>query len=143
MNRCPLRLAGALSTLVAMAALAAALPAAAQTATDSKPTIRTFPAAALRGDMVVSPTPPIITLDGKADRLSPGARIRGIDNMGILSGTLVNQTAVVNYLREPAGNVHEVWILNSAEIKLKQPHSRAFGFGGGATAEIPAAVVPY
>lgn len=142
MNRCPPRLAGA---LVALAALAAALPAAAQTAADSKPTVRTFPAAALRGEMVVSPTPPVITLDGKADRLSPGARIRGIDNMGVTSGTLVNQTAVVNYLREPAGNVHEVWILSSEEIKLKRPNSRAswFSFGGGVNAETPAAVVPY
>lgn len=142
MNRCPPRLAGA---FLALATLAAALPAAAQTAADSKLTVRTFPAAALRGEMVVSPTPPIITLDGRADRLSPGARIRGIDNMLVMSGALVNQTAVVNYLREPAGNVHEVWILNSEEIKLKRPNSRAswFGFGGGTTAEIPAAVVPY
>lgn len=141
MNRCPPRLAGALVAL----ALATALPAAAQTAADSKPAVRTFPAAALRGEMVVSPTPPIITLDGRADRLSPGARIRGIDNMLVMSGALVNQTAVVNYLREPAGNVHEVWILNSEEIKLKRPNSRAswFGFGGGTTADIPAAVVPY
>ena len=141
MNRCPPRLAGALAAL----ALATALPASAQTAADSKPTVRTFPAGALRGEMVVSPTPPAITLDGKADRLSPGARIRGIDNMGVMSGALVNQTAVVNYLREPAGNVHEVWILNSEEIKLKRPNSRAswFGFGGGTTAETPAAVVPY
>ena len=141
MNRCPLRLAGA---LFALAALAAALPAAAQTAADTQPVVRTFPAAALRGEMTVSPTPPVITLDGKPDRLSPGARIRGIDNRPVMSGALASQTAVVNYLREPTDNVHEVWILNSAEIKLKRPNTQAswFSLGSSVDTETPPAILP-
>ncbi|MBC7445234.1 MAG: hypothetical protein H7273_07155 [Polaromonas sp.] len=141
MNRCPLRLAGA---LFALAALAAALPAAAQTAADTQPAVRTFPAAALRGEMTVSPTPPVITLDGKPDRLSPGARIRGIDNRPVMSGALAGQSAVVNYLREPAGNVHEVWILSSAEIKLKRPNTQAswFSIGSSVDTETPPAILP-
>ena len=36
----------------------------------------------------VSATPPIISIDGKADRFSPGARIRDRDNRLVLTGTL-------------------------------------------------------
>ena len=39
-----------------------------------------------------------------------------------------SQKLVVNYVRESAGNVHEVWILNSEEIKLKRPNSKASWF---------------
>ncbi len=134
MNRCTPHL---LSLLVALAT-SAALPAGAQTATEFKPAIRTFPAAALRGEMVVTAAP-AITLDGKADRLTPGARIHGPDNLLLMSGALVNQKLVVNYLREGAGNVHEVWILNSEEIKLKRPNSKAswFSFGGSTAPTAP------
>ena len=52
-----------------------------------------------------------------------------------MSGALVNQKVVVNYLRENAGNVHEVWILNPDEAQLKRPNSKAswFSFGGTTT----------
>ncbi|MEO6322819.1 MAG: hypothetical protein ABIR56_19250, partial [Polaromonas sp.] len=120
MNRCTPHLIRAFFILAASTPLAA-LPAHAQTTTDFKPAVRQFPPAALRGEMVVQ-APPVITLDGKADRLSPGARIRDANNMLLMSGTLVNQKVVVNYLREGAGNVHEVWILNSEEAQLKRPN---------------------
>jgi hypothetical protein len=135
MNRC---LPHRLSLLFILAASTlATLPAQAQT-TESKPAVRTFPAAALRGEIVVL-APPVITLDGKADRLTPGARIHGADNLLLMSGTLVNQALVVNYLREGAGNVHEVWILNSEEAKLKRPNSKAswFSFGSSSTSTTP------
>lgn len=137
MNRCTSHL---LSTLFVLAA-SATLPASAQTATEFKPLIRTFPAAALRGEMIVT-APPVITLDGKADRLSPGARIRGPDNLLLMSGALVKQKLVVNYLREGAGNVHEVWILNSEEIKLKRPNTKASWFSFGSSTETSTASAP-
>jgi len=130
MNRCTSHLLGALFILAA----SATLPASAQTAAEFKPAVRQFPAAALRGEMVVT-TPPVITLDGKADRLSPGARIRDASNLLVMSGALVNQKVVVNYLRESAGNVHEVWILNSEEIKLKRPNSKASWFSFGSSTD--------
>ena len=130
MNRCTSHLLGALFILAA----SATLPASAQSATEFKPVARTFPAAALRGEMIVT-TPPVITLDGKADRLSPGARIRDASNLLVMSGALVNQKVVVNYLREGAGNVHEVWILNSEEIKLKRPNSKASWFSFGSSTD--------
>ncbi len=61
---------------------------------------------------------PTITLDGKPDRLSPGARIRNAQNMLVMSNTLIGQRLVVNYTREAAGMVHEVWILTPPEAAL-------------------------
>ncbi len=117
-----------------------ALPASAQASPEFKPAIRQFPAAALRGEMVVQ-APPVITLDGKADRLSPGARIRDANNLLVMSGALVNQKVAVNYLREGAGNVHEVWILNSEEIKLKRPNTKASWFSFGSSTDDTPAVI--
>jgi hypothetical protein len=131
MNRCtPHTLA-----ILAVLAASALLGACAKDSTGATSAVRQFPAAALRGEMVVT-APPAITLDGKADRLSPGARIRDTSNLLVMSGALVNQKVVVNYLRESAGNVHEVWILNSEEIKLKRPNSKAswFSFGSSTNA---------
>lgn len=135
MNRCTPH------TLVTVAVLAASalLASCAHDTTGAGYAVRQFPAAALRGEMVVL-APPVITLDGKADRLSPGARIRDANNMLVMSGVLVKQKVVVNYMRENAGNVHEVWILNSAEARLKRPNTKApwFSFGSNADAAVPA-----
>ena len=137
MNRCTPHLLRILFVLAAASPLAA-LPAHAQTGNDFKPAVRNFPAAALRGEMVVQAAP-VITLDGKPDRLSPGARIRDPNNMLVMSGTLVNRKVVVNYLRESAGLVHEVWILNSEEARLKRPNSKPslFSFGSNTDATQP------
>ncbi len=82
---------------------------------------RSFPAAALRGTMEVT-VPPQVLLDGKTDQLSPGARIHGSNNMLLLSGSLVGQTAMpVNYIREIGGALSEVWVLTEAEAAIKRP----------------------
>jgi hypothetical protein len=59
--------------------------------------------------------PPQIDLDGKADRLSPGARVRDVNNRIVMSGTLIGKTVPVVYRREAAGMVHDVWILSAEE----------------------------
>jgi hypothetical protein len=66
------------------------------------------------GRLVVT-APPIITMDGKPDRLSPGSRIRDTNNMLLLSGSVVGQSLPVVYRREPSGMVHEVWVLTPDE----------------------------
>ena len=140
MNRCtPHSLA-----ILAVLAASTLLSSCAKDSPGATSPVRQFPAAALRGEMVMSSAPPVITLDGKPDRLSPGSRIRGTDNMLVMSASLVNKTTVVNYLREPAGNVHQVWILTSEEIKLKRPNSKAswFSLGSSTPGEPPAAVLP-
>ena len=82
--------------------------------------VRPFPANAERAVMVVT-YPPIIQMNGKPDRLSPGARIRGMNNLMQLSGSLIGQKLLVNFVRNPLGEVHEVWILTEAEAALKLP----------------------
>lgn len=129
MHRCKPHRLGALFALAACAVSMATLPAHAQSA-EFTPGVRNFPPAALRGKMVVL-APPVITMDGKDDRLSPGSRIRDPNNMLVMSGALVNQTLTVNYLRENTGLVHEVWILNSEEIRQKRPNTKSSWFSWG------------
>jgi hypothetical protein len=77
--------------------------------------VREAPKDVKPGIMAVSATPPIITMDGKADRLSPGVRIRDLNNMLVLTGGLANRTVYTVYRRDGAGLVHEVWLLTEAE----------------------------
>ena len=85
--------------------------------------VRGFPKAALRGTMVVT-NPPNVVLDGQPDRLSPGSRIRSPQNMLVMSGALQGQSLTVNYTRDAAGLVHEVWILNPEEAREKRAGGR-------------------
>jgi hypothetical protein len=88
-----------------------ALPIAAQSP-------RNFPATALRGELVVT-APPEVLLNRQPARLAPGSRMRGMDNMLVLSGAAVNQRMLVHYTRDPNGNVLDVWILTPAEAARK------------------------
>ena len=91
---------------------------------DGQPTIRQFPKSAMRAVMKVQ-SHPVITLNGQAERLSPGARIFNKNNYLVLSGQLINQDFLVNYLRDGAGQIHQVWILNSEEAREKRASSTA------------------
>lgn len=103
MNRC---------TRTLLASVAAVLTIASAQAQDI---IRqTIPGSAKLGVMQVT-LPPEVLMDGKLDRLSPGARIRAENNMMVVSGALSGQSLLVAYVREPQGMLHEVWILNAAE----------------------------
>jgi hypothetical protein len=80
--------------------------------------VRNFPPKVQRGTLIVT-APPNVMLDGKPDRLSPGSRIRGTNNMLAMSSVLVGMPLVVNYLREPNGMLHDVWILTALEAQIK------------------------
>jgi len=97
---------------VAAVALATALPATAQSVQ------RNFPQNALRGEITFG-APPEILLNGQNARLAPGARIRGLNNMLVLTGALAGSKAVVNYTVEINGLVLDVWILTAAEMAKK------------------------
>ncbi len=86
--------------------------------------VRPFPATAKRGVMEVRMTP-VVLIDGTAERLSPGARIRGVNNMLMLTGQLVGQRLVVNYTRDAQGMIHEVWLLNALEAERELPSTPA------------------
>jgi hypothetical protein len=79
---------------------------------------RQFPPKALRGRLRVVQGADIL-IDGKPERLSPGARIRGPNNMLVMTGAMVGQEYLVNFVRETYGNVHQVWILTPEEAKKK------------------------
>ncbi len=83
---------------------------------------RSFPADALRGEIVIA-QPPELSLNGNAARLSPGSRIRGQDNMMQMSGALIGQSLPVNYTLDTYGLVRDVWILRPEEIR-KRPWPR-------------------
>ena len=100
MNRC--------APLVAtLAALFAAAPAQSQSP-------RHFPAQALRGEIVVT-QPPEVLLNGRAARLAPGARIRGPDQLMVMSGAVVGQRLPVHYTLDLQGDLLDVWVLTPAE----------------------------
>ncbi len=103
MNRCALMLSAVLCT--------ASFAAAAQAP-------RNFPATALRGELVVT-APPEVLLNKKPARLAPGSRMRGMDNMLILSGAALNQRLLVNYTLDLHGNVMDVWVLTPGEAARK------------------------
>ena len=116
MNRCfslPTR-----RTLIPLllGSLLALMPLAASAQTVGRP----IPPTAQRGILVVT-QPPNVVLNGNPDRLSPGARIRGSNNLLVLSGNLVGQTLLVRFTREPQGQVHEVWILTETEALQPVP----------------------
>jgi hypothetical protein len=93
------------------------LSLAAFTANAQIESIRSAPRDVKPAIIAVSATPPIIQVDGKADRFSPGARIRDRDNRLVLTGTLAGKSVYTIYKRDPVGLVHEVWLLNEEEYR--------------------------
>lgn len=82
------------------------------------PGLRKFPGIALRGKLQVVQTPDIL-IDGKRERLSPGARIRDTSNRLVMSATITGVELTVNFVRDGAGLVHEVWVLTELEARQK------------------------
>jgi hypothetical protein len=81
---------------------------------------RHFPDSAVRGKITFK-SPPQIELDGKAERLSAGARIRNEQGVLEMTGALEGKSFTVNFRRETStGLVHEVWILTAEEQKVKR-----------------------
>ncbi len=132
MNRCNGRAGGPLFSisLIALGALlyaAGAVGAADAIAqTGPEPTQneallggRNFPAGALRGSFMVLNAPEI-QLDGQPDRLAPGVRIRSAHNLLVLASNLTGQNLLVNYTRDAAGLVRDVWLLTPQEARAER-----------------------
>lgn len=128
MNRCP-TFPIALKTIAAHALLAGAsglfgLNAWAQnpipqTQNEAALGGRNFPINTLRGKMVITGFPEM-QLDGIAERLAPGARIRNTQNMIVQPATITGQYLAVNYRRDAAGMVSDVWILTPTEASAER-----------------------
>jgi len=80
---------------------------------------RNFPTGTLRGKLIILNAPEVV-LDGQPDRLSPGARIRSPQNMLVMVGAIQGQKFLVNYTRDPAGLVSQVWILTPEEASIER-----------------------
>lgn len=107
--------------LTATSALAVLLPgmAAAQNLVQ-----RQFPAQALRGTFQVVDAPEAL-LNGQPARLAPGARIRGTNNLLVLSAAITGQPLLVHYTRDLDGLLRDVWILRADEAARFWPGSAA------------------
>lgn len=122
MKRCPSSplwsrrsTAAALGLMLAAGGLAALAPAPASAQLQVQ---RYFPRNALRGEVVFG-QPPQLTLNGVAAQLAPGARIRGTDNLLVMSGALAGTKATVHYTTDMYGQLLEVWLLRADELAKK------------------------
>jgi len=80
---------------------------------------RNFPATALRGELVIT-LPPQARLNGQLVRLAPGARLRGMNNMLLMSGSVVGQRLWVHFTLDLTGELLDVWVLTPTEL-AKRP----------------------
>ncbi|HET8694637.1 MAG TPA: hypothetical protein VFM33_08230 [Aquabacterium sp.] len=97
--------------LKVLAALALAVPVLAQA---QNITQRQFPANSLRGELQIT-QPPDALLNGQPVRLAPGARIRGGDNLLVMSGAIQGQKYPVIYTIDTYGLLINVWLLREDE----------------------------
>ncbi len=81
-------------------------------------THRFFPANALRGELVITQFPEA-TINGRAARLAPGARIKNDNNLWVPPAGLTGQKLTVHYTMESTGLVMDVWVLNAVELANK------------------------
>lgn len=132
MNRCNSRTPGLpfsflpLALCLLLPVVAAVWTAGAHAQTDIPPTQnealaggRNFPIGTLRGKLMVV-NPPDVRLDDQADRLAPGVRLRSAQNMAVMASTVVGQNLLVNYTRDAAGLVRDVWILTPDEARTER-----------------------
>jgi hypothetical protein len=119
MNRCLFAMLtlGLSASVLAQDQMSAPLPVNENVQT-GVPGLRKFPEKALRAKMKVVQAPEIL-IDGKPERLSPGSRIRDTQQRLVMSGSITNQELIVNFVRNPLGEVHEVWILTEAEARQR------------------------
>src|SRR5688500_9619594 len=75
--------------------------------------VRTIPDAAKRAEMR-HVQEMVVTVDGAAQRLSPGAQVRDATNR-IIVPSAIPEGSLVKYLLNDAGQVHRVWILTPQE----------------------------
>ena len=80
---------------------------------------RPFPATALRGELLIE-QPPAALINGQPARLAPGARIRGENNLLMVSGALAGRRVTVHYTIDIQGLVLDVWVLTPDE-RARQP----------------------
>ncbi|GAB2462515.1 MAG: hypothetical protein ACN6O3_22055 [Comamonas sp.] len=120
----------ALATLSAALLAPFATWAQAQTYAGFNGPVRNFPAAALRGTLVVASLSEA-TVDGKAMLLAPAFKLYTPQNTLARPNTVIGQPLKVNYVIEKAtGRLHAAWVLNPAEAQQKRDSADNGFFSG-------------
>ena len=98
--------------------LAAIVVASGLVATASAQALRAFPPNTLRGAMVFGDYPALM-LNGQLTQLSPGSRVRGADNMTVMTPSIAGLKMLVHYTVDVGSNlVKDVWILTPDEAAI-------------------------
>ena len=79
---------------------------------------RSFPAHALRGELVITAFPDAL-MNGKPARLAPGSRIKNDVNLWVPPASLTGHKLLVHYTIETTGLLMDVWVLNPVEAANK------------------------
>ncbi len=104
-----------LAYLLPWAAAAALIGLPSLALAQALPGHRNFPPLTLRGELQLASTTDGL-LNGRAERLAPGVRIRGENNLLVMTSAMVGQRLTVHYQREVnSGLLLNVWILNPVE----------------------------
>ena len=97
---------------------------------------RNFPPGTLRGRFMIVNAPEI-QLDGQPERLSPGARIRSAERMLVMPASITGQNLLVNYTRDAAGLVREVWIEKSGHVRAEHRQTQELKSGATVRTDFP------
>lgn len=122
MTRCANEV-GAARRSIGKAVLALTLTAALWPAASAQ-VQRNFPYNALRGEIAFT-DPPDVRLNGQPARLAPGLRLRGPDNLLLVTGAVTGLRARVTYTLDTLGLVKDVWILRAEEATGLWPSTQA------------------
>jgi len=76
--------------------------------------VRNFPNDVVRATITFV-APPQVLVNQRSEFLAPGVRVRNEQNLLALTGSLFGKTFLVNYSRDPAGLIREIWILTPEE----------------------------
>jgi len=100
-------------------ALAAVVVALGFVSSASAQALRAFPPNTLRGAIVFGDYP-TVTLNGRDALLSPGSRVRGPNNMLVMTPTIVGAKLLVHYtLDVGTDRIRDIWILTPDEAAIK------------------------
>lgn len=79
---------------------------------------RNFPQNALRGEVLVQNAHEAL-INGQPARFAPGMRLRGQDNLMLVSGVLIDQKFIGHYTLDLSGLVTQLWVLRDDELANK------------------------
>jgi len=83
--------------------------------------VRQFPMGTRRGEISFT-QPPQVQLNDHVEQIGPGTRIHdAASNRLVFASALRGQTFTVNYVRDGAGTLREIWLLTPHEIEQKLP----------------------